>query len=487
MKKPNIIVFISDSWDGRMLSRLGQTPAVRTPNADRLAEKGVNFSRACCNSPLCSPSRASLWSGQYPHKIGAWNNGRGIGKESSVFSGAKLELINQVPNHPTIMGDLREAGWRTNLVGTLDFTDGNHSIGAHLSAWLRSSGLEPPVLSGPRLDVKGEGKRANESDWQFIDAATEWMSAQNEPFFLSLGVRCPHPYRTTSNYWLEQIDPDQIEIPPLEEKAHPVTDFKRRSRGCDREFSRDEIIFLRRRYYAMIAEADAMLGRIMEAMDSAELGDNTYIVFAGDHGEMNMEHNLVFKSSFYEPSLRVPLIISGPGLKAGAEVEQPVSLVDIYPTIMDLAELPRRRDLDGESLKPALEKGEAAHLRGEVFSEYHGNDSPTGGFMLRDEKWKYIAYPGYQSELFDLQNDPEELENLAEVKPDIAAQMHERLLQYVDVDAVDQAAKAEDKRYFEDWRSQLSDQEYQEQMEKLFGSWDDGREQKIKKWLKGRP
>lgn len=486
MSKPNVIVFISDSWDGRQLACLGNTLALKTPNADRLAEQGVNFTQTYCNAPLCSPSRASLWSGRYPHKIGAWNNYKGIGPESSTFSGAKTELINQVPRHPTLMGDLFEAGWRTNMVGTLDFTDGNHSIGARLSAWLRCSGLPLPVLSGPRLDVKGEGKRANESDWQFIDAAGEWMKKQTAPFFLSVGVRCPHPYRTTSQYWLDQIDPALIKLPVFEEEAHPVSEYKRRARKCDRQFSREEIIFLRRRYYAMIAEADAMLGELMDYIDESGLADNTYLVFAGDHGEMNMEHNLVFKSSFYEPSARVPLIIRGPGLGQGKVVDTPVSLVDIYPTVMELAGVSRREELDGQSLAPVLSDNsatDATALRDHVFSEYHGNDMVCSGFMLRQDKWKYIAYDGYPSQLFDLENDPEELENLAAVYPDKAAELHEKLERIVDTRAIARQAAAEDREAFKKWRAGVSEEEYHEQMEKLFGKWDAEQEKIVRDWL----
>ena len=486
MRSPNIIVFHADAWDGRQLSCLGNTPAVRTPNADRLAAESAHFSHACCHSPLCSPSRSSLWSGRHVHEIGAWNNGRGIGPEDSVFSGAKTELVDRVPEHPTLMGDLRAAGWRTNLVGTLDFTDGNHSMGARLSGWLRTAGLCPSANGGPRTDVRGEGFRANEADWKFIDAATEWLGGAEGPFFLSVGVRCPHPFRTTSRYWLDQIDAERIELPRADESDHPVMAFTRKSRGCDRAFSEEEIRFLRRRYYAMIAEADAMLGAVLDAVDSAGLADNTYFVFLSDHGEMNMEHNMVYKSLFYEPSLRVPMMVRGPGIGAGRRITAPVSLVDVYPTVMELAGLAPDREFEGQSLVPAATgaAGEA-DLAGEVFGEYHANDVPCGAFMVRTERWKYVAYPGYPGQLFDLENDPEELHNRVESEPEVAARLHARIENYADIGAVDRKAREEDREGFRSWREEVPPDEYRKQMANLFGEWTDADERAVVEWMEG--
>lgn len=482
----NIIVFHADAWDGRQLSCLGNTPAVRTPNADRLAGEGAHFSHACCHSPLCSPSRSSLWSGRHVHKIGAWNNARGIGPEDAVFSGAKTELADRVPEHPTLMGDLRAAGWRTNLVGTLDFTDGNHSIGAHLASWLRSSGLPAPAFQEPRTDVRGEGFRANEADWKFIDAATDWLKNRaEEPFFLSVGVRCPHPYRTTSRYWLDKINAEGIALPGADEADHPVLAFARRARGCDRAFTEEEIRFLRRRYYAMIAEADAMLGAVLDAVEAAGLAENTYFVFLSDHGEMNMEHNLVYKSLFYEPSLRVPLMVRGPDIEAGRRITAPVSLVDVYPTVMDLAGVAPEREFEGQSLAPAARGvSGASDLAGEVFGEYHGNDVPCGGFMLRTERWKFVAYPGYPAQLFDLEKDPGELRNRASTEPEIAARLQARLETYADTGAVDREARAEDRKAFRTWRESVSPEEYRKQLEGLFGEWTDANERTVREWLR---
>ena len=482
---PNIIVFHVDSWDGRKRSFLGQDPAVRTPNADRLAAWSMDVPRAYCNTPLCCPSRAILWSGQYAHRTGAWNNHRGLPVEDERFLGARNELVNAVPEYPTLMSRLREAGYRTNLAGVMDFTSGGHSLKARLGAWLRASGLETPMLHGPGTDVAGVGPRANEADWVVVDAATDWLRRQEGPFFLSLGVRAPHPFRTTSSYWLEQIDPEAITLPEVEAEPHPIVASAQRARGCDQLFADDQRRFLRQRYAAMIAEADAMLGAVMEAVAAAGLWPNTYFVFLSDHGEMNLEHNLVYKSMFHEPSSRVLLSFAGPGIEAGRSLSRCASLADVCPTLLELAGLTPGPGTDGRSLAPVLH-GATDERPDEAFAEYHANDIPTGGFMLRQGDWKYHVYVGYPSELFHLPSDPGELDNRAAAEPQHAGAMDRRLREIVNPETVDAEAKEADRAAFAAWRAQQDRERYHNAMADLYGAWDDDREAGVEAWLRGK-
>ena len=208
------------------------------------------------------------------------------------------------------------------------------------------------------------------------------------------------------------------------------------------------------------------------------------IVSLSDHGEMNMEHNLVYKSLFHEPSLRVPLMARGPGIEAGRRIADPVSLVDVYPTVMDLAGVVPEREFEGQSLAPAARGASgASDLAGEVFGEYHANDVPCGGFMLRTERWKYVAYPGYPSQLFDLEKDPGELRNRVEAEPEVAARLRARLETYADTGAVDREARAEDREAFRAWRESVSPDEYRKQLANLFGEWTDADERAVREWL----
>jgi len=482
MSQPNFLVFHADSWDGRALGFLSDRAEAPTPNVDRLAARGTAFADTSCNMPLCCPGRASFWSGRYAHNIEAWNNYKGLPPEPQRFPSSPDGHENIAPSATTVFGELLNAGWRTNLIGTTDFTSGGHSLAARVLTWLRSSGLERLGIGGPRTDVKGEGERANPADWDAVDKAAQWIQQTDAPFFLSVGVRCPHPFRTTSPYWLDQIDPAGIALPRIEEEPHPCIAFAQRARGCDRRFDDERRVFLRRRYAAMIAEADAMLGRVMDAVDEAGLADRTYIVFLSDHGEMNLEHNLLFKSLFYEPSVRVPMLFAGPGIESGRRIDTPVSLIDLAPTLLELAGVEIPGEMDGQSLVPAL-RGETEGLRDAVFSEYHGNDVPTGGYMLRRGEWKYVAFVGYPSQLFHLPSDPEELHDLLDADPERAAAMDRRLREIVDVEAVDARAKQEDRESFAQWRAGQDAASYRERMASIFGDWDDEREAIVKAWL----
>jgi len=482
MARPNFIVFHADSWDGRALKFLNDRAEAPTPNVDRLAARGTAFTDTSCNMPLCCPGRASFWSGRYAHNIEAWNNHKGLPPEPQRFPSSPAGHENTAPSATTVFGELLDAGWRTNLIGTTDFTSGGHSLAARVLTWLRGSGLERLGIGGPRTDVDGTGERANPADWDAVENAAQWIQQADEPFFLSVGVRCPHPFRTTSPHWLDRIDPATIALPRVEDEPHPCIAFAQRARGCDGPFADERRVFLRRRYAAMIAEADAMLGRMMDAVTEAGLDDRTYFVFLSDHGEMNLEHNLVYKSLFYEPSVRVPMLFAGPGIEAGRRIDTPVSLIDLAPTLLDLAQVNIPDVMDGQSLAPALHGG-TGDPRDAVFSEYHGNDVPTGGYMLRQDEWKYVAYVGYPSQLFHLPSDPEELHDLLDADPERAAAMDRRLREIVDVEAVDARAKREDRESFAQWRKQQDEAAYRKQMAEIFGNWDDEREAIVKAWL----
>jgi choline-sulfatase len=271
-------------------------------------------------------------------------------------------------------------------------------------------------------------------------------------------------------------------LPPLESDPHPIVRIVRRARECDRAFSEDERRFLRRRYAAMIAEADAMLGRTMQAMDELGLWENTYFVFVSDHGEMDLEHNLVFKSMHHEPSSRVAMMVAGPGVDGPQRVERCTSLVDVCPSLLALAEVSPEGPLDGRSLMPAL-IGDEASLADEAFSEYHANGLPTGSFMLRRGPWKYHAYIGYPGELFHLPSDPGELTNLIDAQPQQAAEMDRALRRIVDPEAIDAKAKRHDRESFARWRHGLDEAAYQQAMTELYGTWDDQRQAQIDAWL----
>jgi arylsulfatase K len=271
-------------------------------------------------------------------------------------------------------------------------------------------------------------------------------------------------------------------MPLRERELHPVMDYMSATKNCLQDFPEEEVVAIRRTYFAMIAEVDAHVGRVLQAVDDLGLAQNTYIIFTSDHGEMNMEHGQYLKNSVYEASARVPLIIAGPVVERDAVVDDPVSLVDFYPTLMDMADLPTPEGLAGRSLMPYL-CGQSHDGSSSVLSEYHSNFTNTGIFMLRSGAWKYVAYPGYRPQLFDLNRDPEEMEDLASIRSDVVDRMEAQLRGLVDYTEVDARAKASDRECFVAWRERLGEPKYQEAMVKLYPDWGREENERVEAWV----
>ena len=179
------------------------------------------------------------------------------------------------------------------------------------------------------------------------------------------------------------------------------------------------------------------------------------------------------KNALYEPSARVPMVISGPGLQQGARIDELVSLIDVYPTLMDMAEIAHPGELAGRSLMPELTGSRTTGRPAWVFSEYHSNFQNTGSFMLRQGRWKYVAYAGCESQLFDLENDPDEVSNLVSTSPELSSDMDRRLRGIVDYEAIDARAKAYDRESYRQWRQDIEDEEYRRLMKENFPLWRD--------------
>lgn len=254
-----------------------------------------------------------------------------------------------------------------------------------------------------------------DKDWQNTDKAIAWLRQVNstKPFVLYLGLNLPHPYPSpssgenfgsstfhTSLYWLEKVAYDAIKIPKwlALSEMHPVDYYSSYTKNCTGKFTENEIKNIRAFYYAMCAETDAMLGEIILALHKLNLLQKTIVIYTSDHGEMAMEHRQFYKMSMYEASAHVPILMMGPGIKANLQVPSLVSLVDIYPTMLDIAGIPLPLNLSGYSLLPlssntsANEQEFKVHRPPWILSEFHGCNANASTYMLRTGQWKYIAY-----------------------------------------------------------------------------------------------
>ncbi|MFW6279521.1 MAG: sulfatase [Planctomycetota bacterium] len=492
---PNILFIHAESMDGRKMGCMGNGAMTEaTPHLDSLAERGTLFTEAYSNCPVCNPSRASMWSGKYPHFYDCWNNHEGL--DEAV---------------PTFRTTFQRAGYRTAAIGPLDYQWGKHSIRDRIGSWTRSAEIHRPISRTPMPQIADDDQPTWGGDWERTHQATNFLrkaAGGDRPFMLYLTTGLVHPAFCAQKQYLERINEDEIQIPPtlggLDRAEHPVDKYMRITKNCSRPFSPSLVRKMRHIYYAMISTLDDMVGHILRTLRDLGLSESTYIVFSSDHGEMAGEHNQILKRSMYEASVHEPLIIAGPDVEQGATVSRPVSLIDLYPTLMDMARIsyndfashPRYPDsLDGQSLMPLLGGENDPSRRDWVFGEYNGDRCCTGSYMLRRGRWKYIKHVGYNPKLFDLQDDPWEENNVAAEKPEIAAEMEGILADNFACEQIDARAKSYDRQSFRQWRRHAREEgTYRETMAHVYSGydrqsieelrpWREEDEQKIEQWL----
>ncbi|XP_055021410.1 arylsulfatase K isoform X2 [Boleophthalmus pectinirostris] len=405
-----------------------------------------------------------MWSGQYVHRTESWNNFKCLEAKSTTW-----------------MDLLRESGYTTKMIGKIDYISGSHSLSNRVEAWTRDAELLLSQEGRPVIDLVGNMSTVEiqRTDWQNTRKAKQWIirtSPSGQPFALYLGLNLPHPYKTeslgptaggstfrTSPFWLSKVASDQISVPkwlPFSD-MHPVDYYSTVTKNCSSVFTKEEIIRIRAFYYAMCAETDAMLGEIIASLRETGVLNNTIVIFTADHGELAMEHRQFYKMSMFEGSVHIPLLFMGPGIKSGLLVDQLVSLVDLYPSILKIADISAPANLSGYSLLPFMSKSHGFHNHQHpdwIFSEYHGCNANASTYMLRTGHWKYITYSDGQQlppQLFDLSQDPEELHNIIFKFPDVRAHLDKVLCSIVSYPLVSDRVHEYNKKAFTSWRNSL--------------------------------
>lgn len=409
-RRPNFVFLLTDDQRFDTISALGH-PVVRTPNMDRLVRRGVTFTHACTQGGLiggiCAPSRAQLMTGR------------------SVFR-VHRHIIDRAndpdPAYVTFPQSLREAGYTTFITGKwhngAPLLQRSFSSGAAIFFGGMSDHLKVPVFdyrsSGdyPKREAAIAAKFSSEA---FTDEALRFLSGRDaaKPFLLYVAYTSPHDPRMAPKRFADQYRPEAIEQPRNFLPEHPFDTGNLRGRdemlaGFPR--TPEEVRRHIAAYYAMIAEVDAQIGRVLDAVERSGLADNTYIIWAGDNGLAVGQHGLFGKQNLYEHSLRVPMVVSGPGIAGGRRADGLCQMMDLCPTIYDLAGLRAPAALDGRSLKPALDNPRAP-LRPEVVAAYQNFQR-----AIRTDRWKLILYNvggRKTTQLFDLREDPLEMRNLA--------------------------------------------------------------------------
>ncbi len=422
--QPNFLFIQADQMAGAAMPFSGNK-TVKAPAMNRLAQEGVVFDNCYCNLPMCGPSRASMHAGQLPFAIQMYDN-------ASEFHSAI----------PTFAHYLRSLGYRVELCGKMHFVGADQMHGyekRHTTeiypanfAWTVdwSKGREyrptnltmaPVIESGPcirTLQMDYDDEVAHHGMQAIYDLARK---GDDRPWSLTVSFTQPHsPFVISQEYW-DRYDHDAIESPtvpevPLNEKDHLSLNLHycqgRHQFTVTEEHKRNA----RHGYYGMISYIDDKVALLRAILERCGLADNTVIILTADHGEMMGERGMWYKQHFFEWACRVPLVVHAPQRFKPAHIAQNVSLIDLMPTMLDLAAGGEFSDyvgggIDGKSLAPAL-VGNAEKLDDVAISEFAADGSTGPSRMVKKGTWKYMYLEGADELLYNLLEDPNELTNL---------------------------------------------------------------------------
>ncbi len=428
-KPPNVLFIAVDDLND-WVGCLGGHPQARTPNIDRLASRGVLFEQAYCSAPLCNPSRMATMTGLRSSTIGIWSNEGRYGR-TGTFSWFrdKPEFKGWV----TIPQYFRQHGY-TAVAGGKIFHKPHGKFSDPVS-WDHqySTRHGTPFPGNGRLLHGMSDKFAHEyykdwADWQPLDIpereTADWKTAEgaaaflrrdhDKPFFLACGIFRPHLRWYAPRKYFDMHPLEKIKLPATLENdlADVPPGGRRQNSGGSQAFGvikeHGEWKKAVQGYLAACSFADACVGVVLDALKESDYAENTIVVLWGDHGFHVGEKDRISKLTLWEQGSKTPLIISAPDLAAtrGKRCKRPVSLVDLYPTLVELCGLPARDGLDGRSIAPLVRKPETEW-------QYPAVISRGGDHAVRSQRWHYIRYADGGEELYDAARDPHQWKNLA--------------------------------------------------------------------------
>ena len=419
VEKPNVLFLICDDLNCD-LGSYGH-PQVKSPNIDRLAARGVRFSNAHCQYPLCGPSRASFMAGMYPDQT--------LVRRNAIY------IREHLPDVKTLSQMYRDAGYFATRIGKIYHYNVPKHIGTsgHDDPYSWNStinprgrdvddedlifSLRPGSFGGTLSWLAAEGTDEEQTDGIAAAEAIRLLkkhARQKDPFYMAVGLFRPHtPYVAPKKYF-DMYPLESIRVPTTPDgylDTLPAPAKKSISRKKDQlnlpaKLARQAI----QAYYASITFADAQLGHILDALEETGLSENTIVLFTSDHGYHMGEHGHWQKTTLFENATHVPLIIAGPGVTAkGSVADTPAEMVDFYPTLAELSGLEPPSYVSGVSLVPAL-RNPKAQVRKSAFTQY------DIGYSIRTRRYRYSEWGENGkagAELYDHRADPQELKNLA--------------------------------------------------------------------------
>jgi len=421
MRSQNLVILMSDQHSRDLMGCYGH-PLVRTPNLDLLASRGTRFSACWTPSPVCIPARAAFATGKYIHQIGFWDN-------ADPYDGSI----------PSWHHRLREAGHQTVSVGKLHFRSDDDDSGfsetivpmhviegkGDLMGLIRDDlPVRGAAYKMARMAGPGESPYT-QYDRDIAARAQIWLREEapkhrNKPWVLFVSFVAPHyPLTAPPEHYFRYYDDPNLPMPRLyardQRPAHPfVRDYATSFNFDDYFETKDDVRRAVAGYYGLVSFMDEQCGKVLAALEASGLAGETRVIYTSDHGDALGKRGLWGKSTLYEETCGVPLIVAGDGIPQSHVVDTPANLIDIYPFIIDCVGESHagmvERDHPGVSIA-RLAAGEQPNRT--VLSEYHGMGSTTGAFAIRHGRFKYVHYVKYPPQLFDLAADPEETNDLA--------------------------------------------------------------------------
>lgn len=412
---PNVL-FIAIDDQNDWIGALGGHPQAKTPHLDALVQRGTVFTNAHCQAPLCNPSRSSLLTGLRPSTTGIYGLTPGI------------RAVDRTRTHVTLPQTFTRAGYTTFAAGKI-YHDGSvapKDQPAEFTTWAKTAPTPRPPQPiahlplpdrHPLMDWGPWPQRDEDTgDYRIASAAIEAIRSapKDRPFFIAAGFRLPHVPCYAPQKWFDLYPDETLQMPPVDE--HDRDDTPRFSWYLHWKLPEPRLHTLRengewrplvRAYLASTSLMDAQIGRVLAALAASGQADNTIIVVWGDHGYHLGEKLISGKNTLWERSTRVPLVFAGPGVKSGQRCDSPAELLDVFPTLLELAGLPARPDLEGHSLAPQLHDAKAPRAWPAITTHNPGNHT------VRTDRWRYIRYADGSEELYDLAADPNEWRNLA--------------------------------------------------------------------------
>ena len=475
-KKPNVVLIICDDLND-YVETLGGHPQAKTPNMRRLMERGVSFTQAHCNIPICNPSRASFITGLYPHTSQLYGFEKWRDNEITKNSRTLMDHFRKNGYHTLGTGKIMHNGERQEWIhyqNNADYSPLAHRKGKNIAhpdipAPFRDEFEAIDGSFGPLRKVRapfswksGNWKHPkdfryeseNDRDLTADELNGKWavenlkkLATTDKPFLMGVGFIRPHTPLIVPQKYFDLFPLESIELPIIKrgdvddtfkqtvssveddrsgDRGSKIYDTLITSYGGKRELALKKFI---QAYLASVASVDDLIGNILDTIEDSSLNDTTIIILTSDHGWGMGEKDYLYKNSLWQESTRVPLVIAGPNLAQAKTCQNPVSLIDLYPTLIELCGLSKEtkksakgRPLDGYSLKPLLLNpagkwsGPDAVLTA-MYKWANYYDPAKQNYALRDQNWRYIRYENGKEELYDVKNDPHEWHNLA-LKPD---------------------------------------------------------------------